>query len=98
MPNIVVVGIVDGSLSRMIDKISQTVTEIGTKGTDGVITYDTHPYLKCCDMTKKHNEAPYLIVRDTKEQRAMLIAKTLNTILGIDVEVEVIRAFLPRKA
>jgi hypothetical protein len=48
-------------------------------------------------MTKRHSDAPYLIVRDTSVDRAMKIAKALNKELNIEIEVESIYAFLPRK-
>lgn len=98
MPNIVVVGIVDGSVSKLIGAmIPRIVTGLGIDGKDGVVTYDTYPYLKSCDMTTGNEDSPYLIVRDTIELRAMRIANALNQQLNMDVEVELLHAFLPRR-
>jgi hypothetical protein len=92
MPNIIVVG---RSSLELIDVISKIVARNGINRTDGVITYS--PDLCCIDMTERHNDVPYLIVRHTNEKEGMKIARMLNVELNIDVEVEVIRAFLSRK-
>lgn len=92
MPNIVFVGHLP---LGMRDDVSRIVTQLGIDATKGVITYD--PYLCCIDMTAMHGEAPYLIVRDTNKKEAMKIATTLNDKLEIDVEIEVLWAFLPKK-
>lgn len=76
--------------------ISKIVKQLGVDPEDGVITYDSH--LRCVDMTEHQKNSPYLIVRDTNEERAMKIAEALNTELSIDVEVEILHAFLPRKS
>ncbi|MCX6787102.1 MAG: hypothetical protein NTY93_01075 [Candidatus Kaiserbacteria bacterium] len=95
MPNIVVVG----RSSVSVGDISRIVTQLGINEADGVITCPCqYQYPLCCvDMTERHNESPYLIVRDTDENEAMRIAHALNRGLKIDVEVEILRAFLPRK-
>lgn len=101
MPNVVIVGVTSG-LQNLIGTISQIVTGLGIEGSDGVVTYfgntwDGLPRISVVDMTKKRGYALYLIVRDTKKSRAMLIAETLNKKLNIDVEVEIIHAFLPKR-
>lgn len=92
MPNIMIVGC-EPSL-KIRDDISRIVIQLGVETTDGVITYDSE--LFCVDMTAQQKRSPYLIVRDTNDERAMRIAEALNEELNIDVEVEVLRAFLPR--
>ena len=91
MPNIVVVG--DGErLNRA--SIAKIVTKLGVKAEDGVIT-SSPVGLHCFDMTGKG--APYLIVRDTDKGRGMRIATALNKELHVDVEVDGLVAFLPKK-
>ena len=92
MPNVIVVG---RSSVKFCDEISRIVVGLGIKETDGVITYS--PDLVCMDMTPRHRDAPYLIVRHIDEKEATRIAEALNEKFNIDVEVEVIRAFLPRR-
>ena len=92
MPNIVIVE--EGKQSRFIHKnIAKIVTELGVSANEGVITYAEHG-LSCVDMNGF--SVPYLIVRDTNEDRGMKIAKALNKKLHVDVEVEKLFAFLPR--
>lgn len=92
MPNIVVVG---RSSLGICDEISKIVTSLGVNPSDGVITYS--PELCCIDMTESHKECPYLIVRDTDRERGEKIARALNRELDIDVELEVLTGFFPKK-
>jgi hypothetical protein len=92
MPNIVLVGFNYPSFSK---KVSKVVTELGIKPEDGVITCCHR--LVCFDMTEAQDPAPYLIVRDTQKKRADMLAKALNEKLNMDIEVEIIRKFLPKK-
>ena len=91
MPNIVIIGD-DKNFTRK--KIAKVVAKLGVSETDGVITYGRIG-LNCVDMTGK--SAPYLIVRDTNKGRCMKIATALNKQLNVDVEVENLVAFLPKK-
>jgi hypothetical protein len=91
MPNIVVVG---PHQEFIVEEITSVVTRLGVKPEDGVISYGN---LCCVDMTQRHGNAPYLIVRDTNPEHAMVIATALNEQLGVGVEVEVLKAFLPRE-
>ncbi len=95
MPNIVIVGFKPGELPIVRGRISIIVTGLGIAGADGVITCFQNA--SAVDITKEHNDAPYVIVRDTEENRAMLIAREINLKLNVDVELEVLHAFLPKR-
>ncbi len=92
MPNIVIVG---RSSLGICDEISTIVTALGVSATDGVITFSQDTV--CIDMSSSHHDSPYLIVRDIDGERADKIALALNAGLDIDVEVEILRNFYPRK-
>lgn len=102
MPNIVIIG--NGKKNHewphrssedlgLYRQVANVLHEL-KKGSDAVITE-----IDCSDCTEiaTGKKAPYLIVRDTDEKRGEEIAKALNQELNIDVELELLKAFFPRK-
>ena len=91
MPNVVIIG---RSSLGICDEISAIVAKLGIDLKEAVITYS--PELCCIGMTAEHRDSPYLIVRDTDEQRGRKIGAALSHGLHIDVEVQVLAVFFPK--
>ena len=92
MPNIMIVGF-DLEAVMIQKRVKRVLQEIG-EGHDAITTVIEATTEFCT----KNDNAPYLIVRNTKKKRAKAIAEALNKELNLDVEWEVLGGFLEAKS
>ena len=90
MPNIMVFGRLSFKVS---DQIARIVLGLGISPADVILT--EMPEAIITDLTNR--DMPYLVVRDTDSERCQEIARALNQELNVDVEVEVITDFFPKR-
>ncbi len=91
MPNICIVGV---NTRHEADGHAQYISSVmrGMRlGSDAIVTFIEAKTMTC----DTGITAPYIIVRDSNASQAVEIAKKLNVGLKIDVEIEVLRGFLP---
>ena len=90
MPNIIIVSRNSVHAEDLCDKINCTMHELGISK-DAIITIlDVRTMICSCPTVA----VPYLIVRDTDAGEGKMIAERLS-LLGIDVELEIIAGFYP---
>ena len=92
MPNILIIGFKEKDALKIRKKVDAVLKKIGPIH-DGVTTIISAT-TKCCHMNK---QAPYLLVRNTKIEKAYEIAKALHAELNLDIEFEQIGGFLEAK-
>lgn len=93
MPNIMIIGFKESEALKIRKKVDAALKKIGPIH-DGITTI-IPATTKCCHMNK---QAPYLLVRNTKIEKAYEIAKALHVALEIvDIEFEQIGGFIEAK-
>ncbi len=92
MHNILIIGFKKKEAMKIRKTVDAVIKKIGLIH-DGVTTI-IPATVKCCHMNKR---APYLLVRNTKIEKAYEIAKALHAKLNLDIEFEQIGGFLEAK-
>lgn len=91
MANILIIGFMQKEALTIRDKVDTVVRKIGESSDTVTTILGAGTKTKWC---KNNARAPYLVVRNTKIERARKIAEALNKELKLDVEYEQINGFL----
>ncbi len=94
MPNVILVGFKKPILEYLLDNVINVLNSIG-HSSDAIVTVIPADTKTCHLKRSERCASPYMIVRDTKGDKAKNIALALNEILGYDVEWMTIGGFLP---
>ena len=95
MSNILIVGFDPSGAIRVRREINDWVVANPRFGSS--VTTIVNAEVRPCKFKREDKAIPYLVVRDSDEDRAWTLARLLNEKLNLDVEAERLLGFLPRK-